>query len=222
MTHEQVPQKLPRRMRESTVGIDKALVPIITGLWRKGWRTRYCCQGDEVPAGEQPRYEHLAYITFYTAAEAALFVAFAGYHRPQRSRRYMGWEPQGWMFDCDTVRFPVSDLERIREAVQQLPRLEALIGAVSATLIPLRAAPPECPRCGWEQIREVAETTIPLRAAPRTCPTCGGVVMSRRKDARYCSRRCQQAARDRRQHCPPVDHADPPSSGQLDARPPAQ
>jgi hypothetical protein len=70
------------------------------------------------------------------------------------------------------VRFPSVDIERATAAMKNRPSLQALIGALS-------------------------ETPVAHRSAPSTCLHCGEVLISRRKDARYCSRKCQLAGRDR-------------------------
>jgi hypothetical protein len=192
-------------MRATTADIDRALAPIIQMLWRRGYRTRYCCQGD--PAMDYEGADQ-AYILFGTALEAALFYAYCGparWSKAQHAQRHRE-RPEGserwtwdWRLEGDTVRFPHRDIARVAKAVQQIPSLGALIGAVSATEIPLRSAPPTCPHCESDLLGAHPAAPDPHRPAPRLCPTCGGVVLSRRKDARYCSRRCQLAARDRRQ-----------------------
>jgi hypothetical protein len=205
--HTETQVKLPERVRPTHAGIDERLVPLITRLWQLGYVTLYCCQGgDTVPA----------YIAFRTCVEAALFLALAGpaawTPKERRRRRAEPGVAGGASGECDwemeagngihVVRFPARDIplattHLVREGV----RLEALIGALSETPLPRLSAPPECPRCRTELIGALIPSPDAHHSAPRTCPTCGGVVPSRRRDARYCSRRCQLAARDRRGGC---------------------
>jgi hypothetical protein len=187
-------------MWQTEADIDQDLVPLIQTLWRAGFTTCFCCQGEAARSGQG---EPLAYIKFSTKVEAALFAAMAGpFHWDRRTHQQRHQErPAGsergswdWLLEGDRVRFPSRDIARVTVAAARLPRLEALI----QTPIPLRPAPPACPHCGLELIGALVLQADAHQAAPRRCPTCDGVVLSRRKDARYCSRRCQLAARDRR------------------------
>jgi ribosomal protein S27AE len=201
-------------MRPMTASIDKAMAPLITALWRLGYTTQYCCQGDAADSSGTPENDatRQAYIMLSTRAEAALFAALAGplawdkkAHRQRHAERPDGsdrwtWD---WHIDGNTVRFPGRDLGRVTVAVQRMPKLIALIGALSGTQEVLRPALPECPECGFALLGALPAATKAYHPAPRTCPTCGGVVLARRKDARYCSRRCQLAARQRGQGRPP-------------------
>jgi hypothetical protein len=191
-------------MHETTAEIDRALAPIIQMLWRRGYQTRFCCQGDPATDFEGANQ---AYIKFGTHIEAALFYAYCGparwtnaqhaqrhRERPDGSERWT-WD---WRLVGEIVRFPNRDIVRVAKAVQQIPSLQVLIGAVSVTEIALRSAPPSCPRCGMDLLGAYIAAPDPHRPAPQLRPRCGGIVISRRKDARYCSRRCQLASRDRR------------------------
>jgi hypothetical protein len=191
-------------MRPKTADIDARMAPLIRLLWQRGFVTRYCCQGDTREGDSQLQ----AYIKFRSALEAALFAALAG-PLAWDSRAHRGREgelPGGslrwtwdWHLEGDTVRFPSRDLPRATAAFLRGGRaLTALIGAVLEAPIPFLPALQDCPRCGWEQIQSPAAPAEPLPSAPgRQCPSCSGLVLERRKDARYCSRRCQLAARNR-------------------------
>ena len=194
--HASTPLTLPARMRPTTAAIDARLVPLVARLWRLGYVPTHCCQGD----GDESGRAALAYISFRSLVEAALFVAQAGpvAWDPKTHRQRHAENPQGterwtwdWHVEGAVVRFPTRDIGRATAAINRRgARLEALVGAVSASPIPRLPAPPACPQCGMELMGAFCELTVAHRPAPLTCPTCGGVVLSRRKDARYCSRKC--------------------------------
>lgn len=210
MLHSTAPQKLPRRLRHDHADIDQGIAPLIDHLWRLGFRTRYCCQGDadqdgyHVPGGE---YGTRAYITFGSMCEAALFVALAGpsswddrTHRQRHAEDPKGTErwTWDWRLEGDVVRFPARDITRAtRQLAQARWRLDRF-GALLATRHPLPGAPDRHDPDPMERVGAPQQESDALPAAPQTCPTCGTVVLSRRSDARYCSRRCQLRARDRR------------------------
>jgi hypothetical protein len=187
--HQTAPKRLPRRLRQATAEIDVAITPLIEELWRLGFTTRYCCQGDDTAAAPgRAGWQHLAYITFGSLVEAHLFAALAGpfawdrrthrrrhSERPDRTDRWT-WD---WTVEANTVRFPARDIPR---ATAALSKYRWRLRDVLAPLAAAGAVP----------------ATAEGRPPPKTCPACGGVVLSRRKDARYCSRRCQLAGRDRR------------------------
>jgi ribosomal protein S27AE len=200
--HKTVPLTLPPAMRPTRAEIDERMAPLIRRLWQLGYVTTYCCQGDM----DEDSAAHEAYIVFRSRIEAALFVALAGpmawdrkthglrdRERPSGRDRWT-WD---WRLERDTVRFPSRDIGRALAALRLSASLAALIGAVSDAPVPLLCALAVCPRCAYEQIPATTAPPEAHRRAPRICPTCGGVVMARRKDARYCSRRCQLAARHR-------------------------
>jgi hypothetical protein len=202
---------IPRRMWQTDADIDVRLALLMKRLWCAGYATRYCCQGDIAGEHESELGERGAYITFATAAEAALFAALAGpFAWDQRSHRQRHQErPAGserwtwdWLLEGDTVRFPSRDIDRVTAAARRLPRLEELIGALCETPIPHRPAPPACPHCGLELFGAEILQLEAHQGAPRTCLRCGGVIVRRRKEALYCSRKCQLAARDRRGNKP--------------------
>jgi hypothetical protein len=158
------------------VEIDVRMVGLILECWRLGLATRFCCQGD-------PHLE--AYITFGAPWQALLFAAAAGpmawdtrTHRRRERENPPGepwrWSWWRWTLEGATVRFPTRDI----------PRAEKQLRCYGA-LLPARIGADTAP-------------TDPRLSAPRTCPTCGGIVLARRRDARFCSRRCQLAARRRR------------------------
>jgi hypothetical protein len=201
--HRTTPLRLPPSMRTQTADIDERIAPLIQRLWRLGYVTHYCCQGDA-------RQDHVdqAYITFRSVLEACLFVAQAGPlawdHRTHRQREAeLPGSSQRWTWDWrlegDIVRFPARDIARATATLIRTGKpLVALIGAVSEAPVPLLPAPPQCERCGWEPMPCPSGAAEPRLSAPRPrCPTCGGLILARRRDARYCSRRCQLAARDR-------------------------
>jgi hypothetical protein len=191
-------------MHTKTADIDSALVPIIQMLWRRGYQTCFCCQGYSETDFEGA---HQAYIKFGTHIEAALFYAYCGPARwtnaqhAQRHRERPGGSERwrwDWRLESVTVRFPNRDIGRVAKAVEHIPSLRALIRPVSNTAMPLPSPIPTCPGCGLDLLGARLAAADAHQPAPPRCPTCGGVVMARRKDARYCSRRCQLAARDRR------------------------
>lgn len=183
--HETRSMRLPVRMRPSTVDIDKRIAPLVHELWRLGFATKYCCEGDDPVAmvhkvnQGRGRTPDLAYIMFGDWVEASLFASLAGppawdkktHFQREREQNSRPWD---WHVEAYSVRFPTRDIERATDALKRYAwRLGALLGSRT-------------------------HDGEPLRSAPRiVCPTCGRVVMSRRKDARYCSRRCQLAARNR-------------------------
>jgi hypothetical protein len=200
VAHKEVPLEMPRAMHVTTAGIDEALVPLITHLWQLGFVTRFCCQGD--PGNDPARR---AYIRFRSRLEAGMFTALAGpmawdarVHRARALKNPAGidrwtWD---WQLAGDTVRFPARDVPRAMEALARngVP-LAALIAAVSRE--PAPAVPAPSPQTSEERIGALNEPPEAHRSAPRTCPTCGAVIMGKRKDARFCNRRCQLKARDR-------------------------
>src|SRR5262249_14499839 len=98
--------------------------------------------------------------------------------QPTTTERWR-WEWWCWWLQGDTVRFPRRDIPRVTAALAQHRwRLQDL----GARL------------CADTSVQD----TDPIRSTVRIGPVCGAVVTSRRKDARYCSRKCQLAARDRR------------------------
>jgi len=199
--HQTIGLRLPRRLRTEQAQIDQQMAPLIRELWRLGFRAEFCCQGDPpVGAGMHSRApeqgaEQPAYISFATALEALLFASLAGppsWDRREDQRRSQAGDWQVWGTE---VRFPGGDIGRAIAALQRHHwRLEALLGAALIGGTPHRSGE----HGTQERLGAVDDGDLPLLSAPRRCPVCGGLRMSRRKNARYCSRRCQLAARDRR------------------------
>jgi hypothetical protein len=229
--HKTSDARLPVRMRPTTAKIDDRMMPLIEHLWRLGFTTLFCCQGDDdtgyvvtATSPRQPRealdttmrneYDRRAelrrqraerrlraqekisppgavsqaYITFRSSVETWVFAAVAGplswgykTYRESRDGRPSSVERWGWDWHIDTghdaVRFPSRDMPR---ATAQLASLRWRLADVLA-------------RIGADT---TVTSTAPIRAM-RVCPACGGPVLSRRKDAKFCSRRCQLVARDR-------------------------
>jgi hypothetical protein len=157
------------------VEIDAGIAGLIRECWRLGLQTRYCCQGDA---------DREAYIMFTAAWQAILFAGAAGpvawaertyRHRDKETppREPWRWSWWRWSLQGDTVRFPARDI----------PRAEKQLRCYGA-LIPAR-------------IGAAIKPSDSLQSAPRLCPTCNGIVLARQRDAQYCSRRCQLAARRR-------------------------
>jgi hypothetical protein len=184
--HDAVEMTLP-------VAIDARIAGLIRHCWRLGLETTYCCQGDDrQPEGAHPlsgRYTAaLAYISFRARWQAILFIGAAGPHAWSRKyRRYD--EPYRWTLDIGAVvRFPAADIRGAEDAMSR-------VGA----LLPERVGAPDGADDA-HRARVGAGTGSPdaLPCAPRTCPVCRVPVAGRRRDARYCGRRCQLLARDRR------------------------
>ena len=139
--------------------------------------------------------EQPAYISFASALEALVFASLAGppsWNRRDVERRSQAWDWQVWGRE---VRFPCRDIGHATAALQRHHwRLEGLLGAALGAGSPHRSGEQGLP----ERTGAVDDGNLPLPSAPNRCPVCGGLRMSRRKGARYCSRRCQLAARDRR------------------------
>jgi hypothetical protein len=206
LTHPTRRQRLPKRLRPTTADIDTQMVPLIKRLWQLGYTTLYCCQGN--PEAEDWSGTAQAYIKFGSLIEATLFAALAGplawddkTHRKRHDERPTGTERWrwDWRLEGDTVRFPARDVGRATASFQKRGHpLVALVRALGASAESLRSEQVECPECRMTRIGAFPKSADPHRPAPRTCPTCQNVILSQRKDARYCSRRCQLAARDRR------------------------
>jgi hypothetical protein len=194
--HSTQPEKLPRRLRQRTADIDQHIAPLIRELWRLGFATTHCCQGDMdvdetgAPYADGRSSGRAAYISFTSWVQAALFASLAGppswhstFHdnTSQRRHRDVPIAPQPWRYhwrlEGHRVRFPSRDIPRATAALRGYHwRLADLAGGL--------AQPPSDPGI----------PPPPTRARPM----CGGMVLSCRKDARYCSRKCQLAGRDRR------------------------
>ena len=71
-------------MRAGTVPIDERIAPLIEQLWRLGFQTRFCCEGDDPAVRSQKPLLHgyggtaAAYILFSSYVEACLFASLAG------------------------------------------------------------------------------------------------------------------------------------------------
>lgn len=203
--HPTVTLRLPKHVQETTAEIDVSIRPLISRLWQLGFATKYCCQGD---LDHDPSSAKLAYIMFRSRLEAAIFASIAGppswsfkMHRKRHAERPEGSErwTWDWWLDDATVRFPKRDIPRALEALKSHGmRLEALIGAHLQEPIPLLCAPPACPSCGVDLLRALPVPQVDRQPGQRICPACGRVVMARRKDARYCSRKCRLRNRDGR------------------------
>jgi hypothetical protein len=158
------------------VAIDVGIAPLIHQCWRLGLHTNNCCEGDN---------SHDAYISFRERWQAELFAAAAGpfawNDRVQRRRdRESAGRPEAWRWswwrwrlEGATVRFPHRDIGRAEDTLRARGSLGVRVGA------------------------HIENQNSRLSAPPRLCPICGEVVLARRRDARYCSRRCQLAARHR-------------------------
>jgi hypothetical protein len=144
-----------------------------------GLRTAYSCQED----GENGKKQ--AYIMFYSHLEAAVFLAYAGpmswsfsEHMARHAEHPPGtdrwtWD---WTLEHQSVRFPPRDIPRATRALRA--HRWTLAGLIRASSVSLPSP-------------EGAQV-------PRTCRGCGGVMPSSlRRDAIYCSRRCQLRARQR-------------------------
>jgi hypothetical protein len=187
--HKATAKRVPVRMRRSIARIDDRMAPLIGHLWRLGFTTNFCCEGE---VGDDAMNQ--AYISFGSGVEACLFASLAGplawndkTHRQRNREQASGTEhwSGAWHLEYGyaTVRFPARDIHR---AAAQLDKLRWRVGDLLRVL-------------SMERLGSPSTMSGPRQSAPRTCPTCGGILLSRRKDARYCSRRCQLAARDRRQ-----------------------
>jgi hypothetical protein len=161
------------------VQIDKKMVQLVKACWKWGLRTAYSCQGN----GEQGADR--AYISFESVLEAVVFLAFAGpmswsftEHCTRHAEHPPGTErwTWDWTLEHNVVRFPSRDIPRATRALRACRwTLAGLIGASSVS----------APSSKGAQV-------------PRTCRGCGGVMPSGlRRDAIYCSRRCQLRARQR-------------------------
>ncbi|HUE74570.1 MAG TPA: hypothetical protein VMP01_27125 [Pirellulaceae bacterium] len=170
------------------VDIDAEIAGLVKQCWRLGLITTHCCQGDADYQGQTGpgggRLE-LAYVSFGDAVSALIFAAAAGpmawsyeTHRKRDRERSELAKRWSWDWHIDfgaygaAVRFPSRDIQRA----------EASLRRYGGPLV--RAS---------ERVQAGQEAH---RSAP-TCPTCGGLVISRRRDAKYCSRRCQLRARER-------------------------
>lgn len=187
----------------TTAQIDRKIRPLIETLWKLGYRTTYCCEGREPnPHGGKGQIAgQQAYISFPSSIEATLFVALAGPaswteqqrhdERKASERISKAWARDSpdaeksaewyrvhvhsyWAIEGSViVRFPASDIGR---AVAALRRTRYHV----VDLI------------GTHKIEQDAN-----RLAPKRCHVCNSLVISRRKDAIYCSIRCRLRARDR-------------------------
>jgi hypothetical protein len=187
--HRTVTVPLPRAMRRPTADIDELLGPIIRECWRLGLQTAYSCQGtfltDAAPS--KGLTAQLAYISFESRLHAMLFVGLSGpstwTYREYAARRTeipraVAWSGgvEHWALEGGVVRFPTCDIPRIHRHLKTCSWTVAdLLGAALARVDPSQAAP------------------------HRICAGCGGPIpRGKRRDAKYCERPCQLAARDRR------------------------
>jgi hypothetical protein len=82
------------------IGVDVDMAPLLTGLWRLGYRTLFSCQGDDAPAGDV-----WAYIVFPEPEMARQFTADFGL------TEYLAEAGPG---DA-VVRFPPADVRALRD-----------------------------------------------------------------------------------------------------------
>jgi len=191
MRREPKPHATTRLRLRYRIDIDQGIADLIRVCWRRGLRTRHCCQGDARDRGDgyvlhgQPGYTDLAYIQFESALEAAVFVARAGpfaWLRKDHVLRHAEYAPSprsnlDWSLEGDIVRFPNRDIDRASRALQRYSW--TLAGFIAAA-----------------DVSASAERNRP----ERLCQTCGESVPPwRRRDAIYCGRKCQLKARVRGQ-----------------------
>jgi hypothetical protein len=104
-------QAVVRAWEGTPIGVDVAMAPLLTGLWRLGYRTLFSCQGSErdegfpAPDSSYPRgtpRHRWAYILFAAPAMAGQFLA--------------DLRPAEYKLDSDeaTVRFPAGAVQELR------------------------------------------------------------------------------------------------------------
>lgn len=168
------------------VHVDKGIAELLRLCWRRGFATRWSCEGHD---GEERKGWGRAYVEFQSTLEAALFAAVAGpmswtreehearrLERPQNNERWTyDWHIGGIHHAAsNVVSFPKRDIARAMAALRRAGR--------------------------WTitEMLEAASQAREQKAAPRRCRTCRSAIAPWvRKDARYCTRRCQLRGRRR-------------------------
>jgi hypothetical protein len=205
-------KKLPRQCVQTTADIDQSIAHLIEHLWRLGFVTRYCCEGDGDDDGrDDGNTMRSAYIAFGSWADAALFASWAGplswdrkTHRQRHAENPHGTErwTWDWKIDGPVVRFPTRDIPRVIIQLSQARWRLDRVGALLARRSPPPNAPAELASDPVVRIGALESQSDAHQSAPKLCPLCESPVLSRRRDARYCSRRCQLRARDRSRRAP--------------------
>lgn len=112
---------VPMAYRGETVLIDEEIAPLIRAMWSAEIPTMFCCQGHEVPSGQDPN--------------AWAWMAFKGYIAMPRTSKSVGFvqtivtnfltkTDRGYSWDIEytenphhgpmlTIRFPKGDLEEL-------------------------------------------------------------------------------------------------------------
>lgn len=99
------------RLGGQLVSVDEDLVPLMGALWRRGIRTRWCCQDAPSPTGLPWRAvpdERRCSVSFLDASDVRRFLAIVARSRGELSARALGGAERTWEFRvCPTAYPPV-------------------------------------------------------------------------------------------------------------------